>query len=167
MTLDHALSQNRGCFRFIGWALLLGSVLFVGRFVFDLKLAVTGRIADGAITKVTKRTSYSSTSRRNGESNASYNGRSGASTSYDLTVRFTPEGGTNTEFVTTSTFGHELKEGDTVKVIYQASQPTQAEIYSAKQLWLPLCVGFVVSAFSLGGGLFLLWSLRARPSEFH
>lgn len=157
MTLNHALSQNRGCFTFVGWTMLLFSVLFVGRFVMDLRLATLGKITDGEVIKVTERYSIGTNSRKSRKSDD----HSGGGVSYDLTVRFTPEGATPVEFETSSTFGHDLKVGDTVKVIYLASNLMGAEIYSAKQLWLPLCVGFVVSSACLGGGYFLLRSLAA------
>lgn len=161
MTLNHAISQNRGCFSFASWALLLFSVLFVGRFVMDLRLAAFGKTTDGVVIKVTERHSINSRARTVRVSDAS----SGGGVSYDLTVRFTPESATPVEFETSSTFGHELKEGDTVKVIYLSSDLMGAEIYSAKQLWLPLCVGFIVSSACLGGGYFLRQALAASKAE--
>ena len=158
MSPNHPLAKNRGCFRFVSWALLLFGILCLGRLVWDLRLAVTGSIADGAITKITMRTSYGGSSgrRRDGESEESYRKRTNrASTSYDLLVRFTPQGGEPRDFQTVATFGHDAKVGDAVKVIYLPGDPGSAEIYSAKQVWLPMAVGFIVTTLCLGGGWFL------------
>ena len=59
------------------------------------------------------------------------------------------------EFKTTSTFGLHSKQGDAVRVIYMKANPMNAEINSATQLWLPLCVGYTVSFLCIGGGIFL------------
>lgn len=161
MTPDHPLAQNRGCFRFVSWALLLGGAFFLTMAVLQTRLPIFGKITDGVVTKITERVSSGprSVKRLPGESDSSYRERrrerERGGISYDLHVRFTPEGGSPTDIKTSSTFGKELNQGDPVKVIYLASNPANAEIYSAKQLWLPLCVGFVVSFMCLGGGFFL------------
>jgi hypothetical protein len=157
MNRTHALQQNRGCFAAGSWILIAAAVFFFSALLWNQgRLVVWGRQTDGTITKVTTRTTYGgTTSRRPGETEESYRKRNKASTSYDLHVRYTPEGSEPFEFKTTSTFGHELKEGDRVEVIYVPGSPKRAEIYSAKQLWWPMVVGCIVTAVSLTGGLLL------------
>ncbi|MBL9152969.1 MAG: DUF3592 domain-containing protein [Verrucomicrobiales bacterium] len=157
MNRTQSLQQNRGCFAAGSWILIAASVFFFSALMWNQgRLVAWGRTTDGTITKVTTRTTYGgSSSRRPGESLENYRKRNTASTSYDLHVRYTPEGAEPVEFKTTSTFGHELKEGDSVKVIYLPGSPKRAEIYSAKQLWWPMVVGGIVTLVSLVGGLLL------------
>lgn len=68
------------------------------------------------------------------------------------------------DFKTVSTFGHDLKVGDAVKVIHLVSDPGFAEIYSAKQVWLPLGVGIIVTTVCGGLGWFLRRIARRMKS---
>lgn len=142
----------------LGGSLLLFGVLCLARVVFDAQLGFTGAITDGVVTKIEMRSSSSGvTSRRSGETWSEYErrrDRQRGSVSYDCSVRFTPAAGEPRDFKTVSTFGHDRKVGDAVKVIYLASNPGRAEIYSAKQVWLPLCVGGIVTIASLTGAWF-------------
>jgi Protein of unknown function (DUF3592) len=158
MSPNHPLAKNRGCFSFVGWALLLGGAFFLTMAVLQTRLPLFGKTTDGLITKVTERvkSSQSSSKRYPGESDSDYRERTRrVGISYDLHVRFTPEGGAPTDIETSSTFGKELNQGDAVKVIYLPSNPTNAEIHTTKQLWLPLLTGYIVSFLCLGGGWFL------------
>lgn len=164
--------KPRGAALFFGWSLLLLTGLFLGRVVLDARLAAFGVLADGVVTKIEMNTTYGggSTSRHSGESHSDYQRRRGsrASTSYYATVRFAPAGGQARDFKTVSTFGHELKVGDGVKVIHLSWNPGVAEIYSAKQLWLPLGVGITVTLICGGLGWFLLrLARRMKPSAPH
>ena len=149
-------SPSRGVVLFFGWSLLLLTVLFLGRLVLDARLAAFGVIADGAVTKIEMNTTYGGSSSRRTSGSGYRRGKSDASTSYHATVRFAPAGEEPRDFKTVSTFGHELKVGDAVKVIHLPWNPGAAEIYSAKQLWLPLGVGVTVTLISGGLGWFLL-----------
>ena len=159
------LQQNRGCFSAVGWILLAFGVFFFGALLWNQgRLVAFGQVTDGTITKLTTRVSYGGgSSRRPGESLESYRNRNRPSISYDLHVTYTPEGGEPFEFKTTSTFGHELQKGDSVKVIYVPGSPKSAEIHSAKQLWLPMVVGFIVSSGCLAGGIFLRRLVKRIP----
>lgn len=157
--MNKAFQQNRGCFSVFSWLLLLAGAFFLSVVIFkDLRLALFGKTADGVITKVTERVSSSrSSSKRNpGESESAYRERTRrVGISYDMHVRFTPEGGAPVEFKTGSTFGHEHKQGDAVKIIYLPGNPSRAEVHTTKQVWMPIGVGFVVSTLCLFGGWFL------------
>ena len=167
MNRNLALQQNRGCFVAGSWILIAASIFFLSALLWNQgRLVVWGRTTDGVITKVTTRTTYGgSSSRRPGESRESHRERNRPSTSYDLHVRYTPEGAEPFEFKTTSTFGHELKEGDPVEVIYLPGSPKSAEIHSAKQLWWPMVVGGIVTAVSLTGGLLLRRLVKRIPAR--
>ena len=58
-------------------------------------------------------------------------------------IGFTTKNGKATEVKTLATFNTKAKVGDEHPMIYLPSKPETAKIYSAKQLWLPMCVGFV------------------------
>lgn len=150
----------RGLILFLAWACLAFAALCLGRVVLDARLAALGVVADGTVVKTEiTTTSGGTTSRRSGESRSEYERRRSnrSSTSLHATVRFTAAGETAPrDFKTVATFRQELKTGDTVKVIHLPSDPGSAEIYSAKQLWLPLTVGIVVTLVSGGLGWFLL-----------
>jgi hypothetical protein len=165
--MNKGLSQNRGCMGFAGWALLIGGLLFLTSAVNQTRLPLFGKKTEGVITKIEEKTSYSNVSRRDGESRESYRERSrrqGTSTSYFCLVRYTPEGAEPVEFKTRSTFGHDSKEGDAVPVIYLPSNPMNAEINTAKQVWMPLAIGYNVSLVCIGLGWFLLKLKRAIPN---
>ena len=154
---------RRRMLRIIAWALLAFAVLGLGRVVWDLRLGMMGVIADGIVTQIEiKHTSGGAVMRRAGELESDYQSRRRRkeSTTQYATVRFTPAGGEPRDFKTVCTFGRELKKGDAVKVIHLASDPGVAEIYSAKQLWLPIGVGTVVSLLCGGGGWLLLGVAR-------
>lgn len=156
MNSNHALQKNRGCLSALGWILLAAGV-FLGALLWNqVRLVVLGQVIDGAVTEVTTRVTYGGGgSRKPGESMDSYGQRSRASITHELHVHCAPEGAEPFDFVTTSTFGHELKAGDSVRVIHVPGSPKSAEIYSDKQLWLPMVVGAFVSFSCLGAGIFL------------
>jgi len=162
MTLNEKLSQSRGCFRFIGWALLLAGIGFLCAAVSQTRLPISGKITKGVVTKIDERISIGSVSQQKGESDAWYFERRSRSkgVSYDLTVHYTPEGAAPADFKSVATFGLAHKVGDQVDVIYLPSNPLGAEIYTARQVWLPLCVGFTVSFLCIGGGFYLLRAIR-------
>jgi hypothetical protein len=127
---------------------LVAGVFFLGCVTWNqFRLAVFGKATDGVVVEG-----------KEGEPERIRH--RGGSQRY--TVRFTPENGEPVEFKTSSTFGTELKWGDAVKVIYMPKNPTTAEIYSAKQLWLPMMVGLFVGTTCLGGGLLLRLILRVE-----
>ena len=161
--MSNPLQKNRGCFSVLSWVLLVAGAFFLSVVIFkDLRLALFGKPADGVITKITERVSSGGSGRqRQGESDAAYRERKRrVGISYDMHVRYTPEGGEPVEFKTSSTFGHEHKAGDSVKLIYLPSNPMRAEVNTTKQVWLPIGVGFLVSAFCLFGGWFLRMAVK-------
>lgn len=158
----HPKPNPRGFFLVSGWLMLAAGVFFLGAVLWnDCRLAAKGVFGEGVITHVEVRSSASSTGKRwDHESEDAYRNRMRGGVSHILTVRHTPAGGEPTDFKVRSTFGKDLKEGDAVKVIYLPEQPAKAQIYSTKQLWLPIAVGFTASAGSLGIGALLLWFAR-------
>ncbi len=160
--MKQTIARNLGCASGLGWILLVAGLLFLSALLWNqVRLAVWGKTAEGIVTEVTTRVSYGSSPRKSGESLESYHQRTGATVSHDLHIRFTTESGVTTDIVTLSTFGHELREGDRVKLIYLPADPARAEIHSVKQLWLPMIVGFVVSVTCLGGGFYLRRTVRS------
>jgi hypothetical protein len=84
----------------------------------------------------------------------------------DLTlmhIKFTTEDGKPIEIKTAATFNTEAKVGDEHPIIYLSSHPETAKIYSAKQLWLPMCVGFTFVSVCLFVGLRLLRRRTSAP----
>jgi hypothetical protein len=162
MSATQPKPNPRGFFLVSGWLMLAAGVFFLGAVLWnDCQLAARGVFGEGVITHVEVRSSHGGGgSRRDHESDEEYRNRTRGGVSHILTVRHTPEGGEPTDFKVRSTFGKDLKEGDEVKVIYLPDQPAKAQIYSTKQLWLPIAVGFSASAGSLGIGALLLWFAR-------
>jgi hypothetical protein len=150
--------RRKSGFLFFGIVLLAAGFFFLGALIWNQgRLAIFGKRADGVVREITETTRTSATTRRDGESLQAYRERSRRKgTRYTLRVQFTPEGGAPAEFSTTSTFGHTLEKGGMVRVIYLPGDPAGAEIDSARQLWLPMAVGFIVSAVCLGGGALLI-----------
>lgn len=146
--LDVAVAQNRGCARTIAWVLVVSGTFFLGCVMWNqFRLAVLGKVTDGVVIKPSDVSEQEERIHRRGNSQRIF-------------VRYTPEGGGPVEFKTSRTFGTELSWGDAVKVIYLPKNPLGAEIYSAKQLWLPMMVGLLVSTVCLGGGLLLQLIIR-------
>jgi hypothetical protein len=147
-------SPSRG----FGWSLLLLTALFLVRLVLDWRLAASGVIAHGKVVNV-------ETGTRCGCHGTSRRQRGTGKTVY-ATVRFAPAGGALRDFKTICTFREIPKKGDAVKVIHLPWNPAAAEIYSVRQLWLPLAVGFAVTLISGGAGVFLLrCARRAKPAK--
>ena len=156
--------KKRTGFPFIATLLLLLSALFLGATLQgQCRVAAFGKIADGVVTKLRAKTSSSTSS---GKRNAAgqYTQTGGGGTTYFYTVRFTPENGLPVEFEATGCWGTVLIMGDTVKVIYLPSRPTYAEIYTTKQLWLPMCTGLGMGLACLGGGAFMLRLRRNKAA---
>ncbi len=162
MKTNNSKTPPRGVILFFAWSCLAFTALCLGRVVLDARLAACGVIADGVVTKLETNTTYGggSSSRRSTSRRSS-----DASTSHYGTVRFAPAGGEARDFKTVSTFGHELKAGDAVKVIHLPWNPGAAEIYSAKQVWLPLGAGITVTLITGGLGWFLLRLARRKKTS--
>ena len=154
--------NKRAGFPFTATVLFLLSALFLGGTLQgQCRLAAFGKTADGVVTKRRAKTSSSTTSgKRN--SAGQYTKTGGGGTTYFYTVRFTPENGPPVEFETTGCWGTVLVVGDAVKVIHLPSRPTLAEIYTTKQLWLPMYVGLGMGLACLGGGGFMLQRRHRR-----
>ncbi|MES2569020.1 MAG: DUF3592 domain-containing protein [Verrucomicrobiota bacterium] len=114
----------------------------------EIPLALFGEHSTGLVRKVETITSSSGSKRNlNGKS------ESRSSTSYIMHLAFTTKDGKPTEFKTTATFRTEARVGDEHPIVYLPFKPERAKIYSAKQLWLPMCVGFVFTGVCLFFGL--------------
>ena len=66
-----------------------------------------------------------------------------------MTLEFDPGDGHKTQVETLSTFNTEAKLGDKHPLIFLKSDPKNAKIFSAKQLWLPMVIGTVFSMICL------------------
>lgn len=154
--MDDANNKKRTGFPFIAAVLLLLSALFFGGTLQgQCWLAAFGKTANGVVTKLRASTSSSTTDgKRN--SAGEYNRTGGGGTTYFYTVRFTPENGPPVEFEATGCWGTVLEVGNAVKVIYLLSRPTYAEIYTTRQLWLPMFTGLGMGLACLGGSAFML-----------
>ena len=121
----------------------------------EYRLALVGEQTTGIVQKVEKITTSSDSKwiTRNGVQISVPRG--GESTF--MHIAFTTKEGKSVEIETLATFHTQAKEGDTHPMIYLPAHPENAKIYSAKQLWLPMCVG---SVFSLGCFFLGLWLLR-------
>jgi hypothetical protein len=159
---------------FVGILLLAAGLFFLGVVIWGPgRLAVLGRRVGGEVVEITEKDNFIAPSRKEGERWENYRERrqrdkeSGKRkiTRYTLHVRFTPEGGTPTDFSTVSTSGLLFQVGDPVRVLYLPADPARAEIDSPMQLWqlwMPLGVGIAVGVGCLAGGGFLLRQERVR-----
>jgi hypothetical protein len=108
----------------------------------EIPLALFGERATGTVTKVEViQTSTNTKWEKNGFGPEKAVSRGSYSTI--MSLDFTTKDGSPVDVKTTATFHTEAKVGDTLPMVYLPSNPGNAKIYSAKQLWLPMCVGFV------------------------
>jgi hypothetical protein len=120
------------------------------------RLLVFGERATGTVREVEEiTTSTQATWGRDIKGRSHIVKRSGPAHLVHLT--FVTQDGRNIEFATRATFSTETKPGDTHPLIYLPSSPQLAKIASAKQLWLPMCVGMIFTAVCLGAGVCLLY----------
>ncbi len=145
-------SSQRILFRRIlgGGLIAMGITGVVSLFMKEIPLALNGERSTGIVTKVEKiTTSYGSTGNSRGGVRA---GGKYASDLMFMYIDFTTKDGQAMQVKTLATFNTEAKEGDLHPMIYLPSKPETAKIYSAKQLWLPMSVGIVISTLCLVGG---------------
>jgi hypothetical protein len=117
----------------------------------EIPLALFGERSTGVVKKVEKITTSSGS---NGQiRNGVRVGKKYGSELTFLYLDFTTKAGKAMEVKTLATFNTEAKVGDTHPMIYLSSKPETAKIYSAKQLWLPMCAGFVFVTVCLLIGL--------------
>lgn len=108
----------------------------------EIPLALFGEHASGVVKNVEViQTSTTSKWEHNGSGSQKAVSRGGSRTL--MSIEFTPKDGKPVGIKTTATFHTEAKVGDTHPMLYLPSNPENAKIYSAKQLWLPMVVGFV------------------------
>jgi hypothetical protein len=118
----------------------------------EIPLAIFGERSIGTVKKVEIiATSTESKWERKGFGPKQAVSRGGDSTFMD--IGFTTKDGKLLEVKTLATFHTEAKVGDTHPMIYLPSKPGTAKIYSAKQLWLPMCVGTVFTVVCLFLGM--------------
>lgn len=141
--------------RSIGIALLALSL--VGAISLTMKeypLALFGERSTGIVTKVEKITVSSGS---NGYiKNGQHKGIKYGSEQTYMDLDFTTKEGRPMQVKTLATFHTEAKAGDQHPMIYLPWKPETAKIYSAKQLWMPMCVGTIFTIVCLWGGLRLL-----------
>lgn len=119
----------------------------------EVPLALFGERSPGIVKKVEViQTSTTSKWEKHGTGTRAVS-RGGQSTI--MHIVFTTKEGKPIEGKHTATFNTEAKVGDEHPMIYLPSHPETAKIYSARQLWLPMVVGFVFAAVCLFLGLFL------------
>ncbi len=125
-----------------GLLLLLMGAFFSGVVAFrDAPLALFGLRTGAVVEKVTEEPNHTSRKSR---------------PSYRLHLLFTLPNGESARFDSLSTWGHTLQAGDEVAIIYRPGPPLRGEVYSARQLWLPLATGTIASAVCLLGGYAIL-----------
>ncbi|MCB1208131.1 MAG: hypothetical protein KDK97_02330 [Verrucomicrobiales bacterium] len=118
---------------------LLGAVSLAMK---DVPLALFGVHTTGIVKKVEViQTSTSSKWERDGFGPKKAVSRSSHTTL--MHMGFTTKEGREMLVKTTATFNTEAKVGDEHPMIYLSSKPETAKIYSAKQLWLPMGIGFI------------------------
>ena len=124
-------------------------------FIKEVPLALFGEHATGLVKKVEViQTSTASRWVRNGSGGRRAESRGGTSTL--MNIEFTTKAGKVVEIRTTATFRTEAKVGDSHPMLYLPWNPENAKIYSAKQLWLPMCVGFIFVGVCSFSGMRLL-----------
>ena len=150
---------------------LLGVALFAlallgasSLFMKEVPLALFGEHATGTVKKVEViQTSTASKWVRSGSGGQRAESRGGFSTL--MYIDFSTNAGKAVQIITTATFHTEAKVGDKHPMIYLSSNPENAKLYSAKQLWLPMCVGFSFVGVCSFLGLRLLRSKSAASSK--
>jgi hypothetical protein len=157
MTFSH--SQSRIFRKLIGLGLialaLLGATSLSTK---EVPLALFGERSTGVVKKV----EVIQTSTKTKWEKKGFGPKKAISRGSDSTfmhLGFKTKDGLPVEVKTLATFNTEARVGDEHPLIYLPSNPEKAKIYSAKQLWLPMCVGFTFSGLCLMIGLFLI-----RPS---
>jgi hypothetical protein len=121
----------------------------------EIPLAIFGERSTGIVRKVEViQTSTTTKWEKNGSGSSRAVSR-GSQTTF-MHIAFTTKDGRSLEIKTIATFNTEAKVGDEHPMIYLSSHPEIAKIYSAKQLWLPMCVGFVFVSVCTFLGLYLV-----------
>jgi hypothetical protein len=148
-------SHDRPVKRTIGILLLaLALTGVVSLSLKEYRLALIGERTTGVVAKVEKITTST------GSDGYYRNGRlKGVKRGSELTfmyLDFTTPDGQARQVKTLATFHTAARAGDVHPMIYLPSQPENAKIYSARQLWLPMTVGTVFSVACCWGGLRLL-----------
>ena len=141
--------------RIIGIVLLLLAVTgVVSLSLKEYRLALFGERGTGVVTKV--ETVTTSTASDGYYRNGRLRGKKYGSDLTFLHLDFATPDGREQHVKTLATFNTAARVGDAQPVIYLPSQPENAKIYSARQLWLPMVVGTVFSAGCALGGLKLV-----------
>ncbi|MBL9114840.1 MAG: hypothetical protein JNJ83_07500 [Verrucomicrobiaceae bacterium] len=146
--MNVARSQSKVFFGLVSIGLiglgLLGSWSLATK---EFRLALFGHHSMATVVKVEKiTTSTSSKWERKGFKKVAV---SRGSDLEFMTLEFDPGNGRMTQVETLATFNTEAKLGDKHPLIYLKSDPENAKIYSAKQLWLPMVVGTLFSLLCL------------------
>jgi hypothetical protein len=114
----------------------------------EIPLALFGERSTGTVKKVEViQTSTASKWESNGSGSKRAVSRGGQSTI--MHIAFATREGKPVEIKTTATFNMEATVGDQHPMIYLSSKPETAKIHSAKQLWMPMLVGFIFTSVCL------------------
>lgn len=151
--------------RFLGFGLiglaLLGATSLCMK---EVPLALFGERSTGSVKKVEViQTSTASKWEKDGNGHLRSISRGGDSTF--MHIGFTTKKGQPVEVKTQAVFNTEAKVGDQHPMIYLPSRPETAKIYSAKQLWMPMIVGFIFTAVCLLLGLHLARRVPTPAAE--
>ncbi|MEY4484696.1 MAG: hypothetical protein RL693_2148 [Verrucomicrobiota bacterium] len=126
----------------------------------EIPLALFGERAFGIVKEV-EIIQTGTTTRWENKSSSSPKAVSSASTLTIMHIDFSTKDGKPVSIKTVATFHTEAKVGDTPLLLYLPSNPANAKIYSAKQLWLPMGVGIVFVSVCSFLGLRLLRPKKA------
>ena len=141
-------------------SLALGLLGVISLSLKEIPLALFGERSTGVVQRVEKITVSSGSSGyvKNGQ----HRGVKYGSEQTYMHIDFATKDGKPVQVKTISTFNTEARTGDRHPMIYLPWKPDTAKIYSAKQLWLPMCVGTIFTVACFWGGLKLL-----RPKVPH
>lgn len=122
----------------------------------EFRLAVFGERGTGVVNRVEVITTSTQSKWDSNMSGPKRRRESSSSQSTFLHMTVTTTDGKSVNTKTLATFNTESKVGDQHPVIYLPSKPELAKIYSARQLWLPACIGLVFTSFCLIVGFLLM-----------
>lgn len=140
--------------RIISWFMLAFAVLGIYSLsIKEYRLALVGVRGTGVVDKVEVITTSTTSTINANSSNPNKRRVRHGSQSTILHMTVTTQEGKTSQIKTHATFNTEAKVGDRFEMIYLPSKPDVAKIYNARQFWLPMMIGTIVTAFCLVVGL--------------
>lgn len=119
----------------------------------EYRLAIFGVRGTGVVDKVEVITTSSTTTINANSADPSKRRIRHGSQSTILHMTVTTQEGKTTQIKTHATFNTEAKAGDRFEMIYLPAKPDVAKICNARQFWLPMMIGTIVTGFCLMVGL--------------